>query len=347
MIDEKFEFNGLATAIGSMPHVDPNEACSQVLTHLPDIPAWPQLPQRSFLENMYVQFSEDFPGVVLEDERIWVDRSQDLSKSLEKLYADYLGDNADNRAISRDYAAGLHIFLDAAAEKNVKAVKGQVTGPFSFGLTVADQDQRPVLYDEALADALAKHLRLKAAWMEQMLGAISQNTIIFIDEPYLSSIGSAFVSIPREQVIALLEETLGGISGLKGIHCCGNTDWSLILQTSIDILSFDAYNYGESLSLYPSEVKEFLERGGVIAWGIVPNDEPALPKESESSLLDNLEDKMGLLAKKGVDHNTIRSRCLITPSCSLASLSAEEAGKALELTAAVSAGFRQRHSVRN
>lgn len=347
MIDEKFEFNGLATAIGSMPHVDPHEACSPVLTHLPDIPVWPQLPRRSFLENMYVQFSEDFPGVVLEDERIWVDRSQDLSKSLEKLYADYLGDNSDNRVISRDYAAGLHIFLDVAAEENVKAAKGQVTGPFSFGLTVADQEQRPVLYDEVLADALAKHLRLKAAWMEQALGAISPNTVIFIDEPYLSSIGSAFVSIPREQVIALLEETLGGISGLKGIHCCGNTDWSLILQTSIDILSFDAYNYGESLSLYPSEVKAFLERGGVIAWGIVPNEKHALPKESESSLLDNLEDKMGLLAKKGVDYNIIRSRCLITPSCGLESLSAGEAGKALELTAAVSAGFRQRHSVRS
>ncbi|UCG82188.1 MAG: methionine synthase [Dehalococcoidia bacterium] len=347
MINGKFEFNGLATAIGSMPHVDPHEACSQVLTHLPEIPAWPQLPQRSFLENMYVQYSEGFPGVKLEDKRIWVDRSQDLSKTLEQLYSDYLDDNSNNRAISHEYAAGLHIFINTAKKEGIKAVKGQVTGPFSFGLTVADQDQRPVLYDEILADALAKHLRLKATWMEKLLSAISPNTIIFIDEPYLSSLGSAFVSIPREQVIALLEETLGGINGLKAIHCCGNTDWSLILQTSIDILSFDAYSYGESLSLYPSEVKEFLERGGVIAWGIVPNEEPVLPGESESSLLDNLEDKMGLLAKKGIDPDLIRSRCLITPSCSLASLSADEAGKALELTAAVSAGFRQIYSLRN
>ena len=347
MIDGKFEFNGLATAIGSMPHVGPRAACSLVLTHLPEIPAWPQLPQRSFLENMYVQYSEGFPGVMLEDERIWVDRSQDLSKPLEQLYADYLDNNSGNRAISQDYAAGLHIFLDGAKSGGIRAVKGQVTGPFSFGLTVADQDQRPVLYDEVLADALAKHLRLKATWMEKALGAISPNTIIFIDEPYLSSLGSAFVSIPREQVIALLEETLGGISGLKAIHCCGNTDWSLILQTSIDILSFDAYSYGESLSLYPSEVKEFLGRGGVIAWGIVPNDEPALPKESESSLLDKLDENMELLAKKGIDPAVIRSRCLITPSCSLASLSNEEAGNALELTAAVSVRFRQRYALHN
>jgi len=86
----RFELNGLATAIGSMPHVDPREACSLVLTHLPEIPAWPQLPKRAFLENMYAQFSEGFPGVVLEEERIWVDRSQDLSRPLEQLYAAYL-----------------------------------------------------------------------------------------------------------------------------------------------------------------------------------------------------------------------------------------------------------------
>jgi len=73
MSNEKFEFNGLATAIGSMPHIDPQEACSLVLANLPDIPVWPQLPNRSFLENMYVQYSERFPGIVLEEERIRVD----------------------------------------------------------------------------------------------------------------------------------------------------------------------------------------------------------------------------------------------------------------------------------
>jgi methionine synthase II (cobalamin-independent) len=343
MTKRGFELNGLATAVGSMPHVDPRKACSLVLTHLPEIPAWPQLPKRSFKENMYVQYSEGFPSIVVVEERIWVDRSRDLSKPLENLYAAYLENQIEKYAIGSDYAAGLQVFLKEVRKIRPKAVKGQVTGPISFGLTVTDQNRRPLLYDEVLADAIAKHLRLKAAWQEKALRSVWPNTIIFVDEPYLTSLGSAFVSFPKEQVVTLIEEVLGGISGLKGIHCCGNTDWSVLLQTSLDILNFDAYNYGESISLYPDEVKSFLERGGVIAWGIVPNSEDNTAKETASSLLDRLVETMGLLSKKSVNYETIKSQCLITPSCSLASMSPEAAANALEITARVSAEFRRKH----
>lgn len=343
----KFELGGLATAIGSMPHIDPQDACSAVLAHLPEIPAWPQLPKRSFLENMYAQFSEGFPGVQLEEERIWIDRSGDLSKSLEQLYAAYLDSDVNRYAMSPEYAEGFSVFLNRAGKNGEKAVKGQMTGPISFGLTVTDQDRRPLLYDDVLADALAKHLRLKAAWQQRVLSAVFPKTIISIDEPYLASLGSAFVSFPREQVVALLEEVLGGISGLKAIHCCGNTDWAVILETSIDILSFDAYSYGETLSLYPSELKDFFERGGVIAWGIVPNDENTLARETDASLLRRLDDMMGMLAKKGINQDTIESQCLITPSCGLAALSIEAAARALEMTARVSSEFRKKHYERN
>ncbi len=338
-----FDLNGLATAVGSMPHVDPQKACSIVLTHLPEIPAWPQLPKRSFKENMYAQYSEGFPGIVVEDERIWVDRSRDLSKPLEHLYSAYLENRVDGHAMGQDYAAGFHVFLKEVKRIKPMAVKGQVTGPISFGLTVTDQNRRPLLYDEVLADALAKHLRLKAAWQERALRSVFPRTIIFVDEPYLTSIGSAFVSFPKEQVVTLIDEVLGGISGLKGIHCCGNTDWSVLLQTSLDILNFDAYSYGESISLYPAEVKSFLDRGGVIAWGIVPNSEDTIVRETAASLVDRLVESMGLLSRKGVNYDAIKSQCLITPSCSLASMSPEAAANALETTARVSAEFRRKH----
>jgi len=342
-----FELNGLATGVGSMPHVEPREACSLVLKYLSEIPVWPQLPKKSFMENMYVQFSKDFPGVTVEGDRIWVDRSRDLSQPLEQLYSAYLESRMEYGEISAKHAAGLYTFLKEARGKRLKAVKGQVTGPISFGLSVTDQNKRPLLYDEVLADAVAKHLKLKAAWQEKALKGVCPKTIISVDEPYLSSVGSAFVSVPREQVITLLEEVLGGISGLKAIHCCGNTDWSVVLQTSLNILSFDAYNYAETLALYPTEVKKFLNRGGVIAWGIVPNDEQALNKETKASIRDRLEKAIKLLSTKDISYDTIKSQCLITPSCGLGSISVEAATKALELTAAVSADFRKRHNIQN
>jgi methionine synthase II (cobalamin-independent) len=336
------KFGCLPTIIGSMPHTDPVEACSLVTRYLKDIPAWPQLPKRSFLENMYVQYSEGFPGVVVEEDRIYIDRSQDLDKPLEQLYAAYLENDFNKYPIGQDYAAGLHAFL-ALENLSPLAVKGHVTGPISWGLTITDADRRSIIYDETLADAAARLLRLKASWQEKVLSKISKNTIIFVDEPYMSSFGSAFVSISKEKVISLLEETFGGISGLKGVHCCGNTDWSVLLDTSLNILNFDTYNYAQSLSLYPAEVKKFLEKGGVIAWGIVPNEAEALAGETVASLKDRLEEAMAPFTRNGIRFKQLVEQGLLTPSCTLTPLSEEASAQALELLTELSTGIRKRY----
>lgn len=339
----RLQFGCLPTVIGSMPHTDPQQACQQVLHCLPSLPAWPQLPRRSFLENMYVQFSPGFPNLVTdqEGERVYVDRSADMTPALEKLYANSLESRSEDYAITSDYAAGLHAFLEMKFGRPL-AVKGQMIGPISWGLAVTDQERRAVLYDETLADVLARHLRLKAMWQEKALRAISPTTIVFLDEPYLASIGSAFTPVSRELVIRLIDEVLGGLEGIKGVHCCGNTDWSILFDTSIDILSFDAYNYAVSLSLYPEEVKGLLERGGSVAWGIVPNDEKALAGESLNSLRDRLEEAMAPFTRKGVRFNQLVEQGLLTPSCGLASLSPEAATRALELLSDLSARMRKR-----
>ena len=337
------EFGCLPTAIGSMPQTDPQAACSQVVHYLKDIPAWPQLPKRSFQENMYVQYSEGFPGVAFKDDNIYVDRSQDLQKPLEQLYAAYLENDFNKYPTTAEYAAGLHTFL-SWHNLSPWAVKGQVTGPVTWGMTVTDENRKAIIYDDILGDAVPKLLRLKAAWQEKALSQISKNTIIFFDEPYMSAFGSVGVMLSRERIISLLEEVFGGISGVKGVHCCGNTDWSVLLETSTDILSFDTYNFAESLSLYPAEVKKFLDRQGTIAWGIVPNDEESLAGETVASLKDRLEEAMAPFTRNGVRFKQLIQQGLLTPSCTLASLNTEEAAaRALELLADLSTEIRKRY----
>jgi len=339
----KTEFNCLPTIIGSMPQTDAKEACSLVAKYLPDLPAWPQLPKRH-LENMYVQFSEGFPGIVLEGDKAYVERSADFDSRLEQLYnADAENDPA-NYGISTEYAAGLHAFL-ALKEKHPKMVKGQTTGPITWGLMVTDREQRGILYDDLLAEALAKFLRLKAMWQERFLRQIAPDTIIFVDEPYLTSLGTAFVTIPNEQVTTLLEVVLSGITGLKGVHCCGSTDWSLLLKSSTDILSFDTYNYADSLGCYPAEVKAFVERGGSIAWGIIPNEEDTVARESLGSLNDRLGEAMAPFTLDGLPFKQLVAQSLLTPSCTLASLSDEASVRALELLSELSARVRSKYSL--
>jgi len=337
----KLEFGCLPTAIGSMPHTSADEACSIIMKYLPEISFWAQLPKRSPKENMIVQFSEGFPGVVVQGDRIHIEPSADFENELEQIYTDCEQDNASKYGISTEYAAGLHTFLSKAAGS--KIVKGQVTGPITWGLTVTRQDGLGILYDDTLAEAAAKFLRLKASWQENILREISPSPIIFVDEPYLVSLGSVFTPIPEGKVPILLEEVLRGIKGIKGLHCCGNTNWSVLLDTTIDILSFDAYNYASSLSTHSDKVKSFLERGGTIAWGIVPNDEEVLAKESWPSLRDRLEETMAPFSRNGVKFKQIIAQGLITPSCGLNVLSPEAANQALELTAKLSSELRSRY----
>ncbi|MDO8578632.1 MAG: methionine synthase [Dehalococcoidales bacterium] len=339
------EFGCRATIIGSLPYKDPKEACRVVARFLKDIPAWPQLPNRTFLENMYVQYSEGFPGEVVEENRMYVDRSKDSGSALEALYNAYLVNDAEKYPISPSRAAGLHEFLSYADfSPHLVGVKGHVTGPISWGLTVTDENRRSILYDDTLADAAAKLLRLKASWQEKQLRKISSKTIIFVDEPYMASFGSAFVSISPDKVIELLNEVFGGISGISGVHCCGNTDWPVLLRSNARILSFDAYNYAESLALYKNEVKEFLlKKKGAIAWGIVPNESKTIASESVAGLKDRLEAAVAPFARDGISFRQILQQSLVTPSCGLASLTGEEVETVLQLLTELSAAIRKRY----
>ena len=334
-----------ALHLGSLPHTDPHRACQLVAASFPALAGWPQLPRRTFKENMYAQFGERFPGVVIDDERIWVDRTHDLSDGLERLYAAALEDDLAYGHTSPDYALGLHTFLEEAPSLagHLTWVKGQVTGPISWGLTVVDRDRRPILYDEVLADALARHLRLKARWQERELRRLSERTLLSLDEPFMASFGSAYVALGREQAISLMEEVLSGIQGCKMVHCCGNTDWSLLLATSLDVLSLDAYGYAVHLSLYPEEIAAFLARGGILAWGIVPNT-AAASGETVDSLTERLHEAMHLLVQKGIHLDDILQASLISPACGLGSLPEALAEHIFALTVGVSQAMQERYA---
>ena len=56
--------NLLTTAMAVMPHTDVARALEMALSL--DVPFWPQLPNYSYYEDMYVQAAEHFPGIVLD-----------------------------------------------------------------------------------------------------------------------------------------------------------------------------------------------------------------------------------------------------------------------------------------
>lgn len=344
MID--FKPKGQATAIGSLPHQDPAQAVEVVLKYLKDIPFWPQLTKRSFLENMYVQYTEGLPCVCIDQKRelVCLDTTKELEVELERFYERYLANDVEYFRISQDFAPGLYALLDLLDKRNdLCYIKGQVTGPITFGLTLKDQDGRAILYNQEVMDALTKGLEMKARWQVEMFRDIGARAVIFFDEPYLSSFGSAFVNISREEVIARLDEVImpvKEVGGVTGVHCCGNTDWSILMNTEVDIISFDAYGFIQGLSLYPEDLEGFLGRGGVLAWGIVPSSSKAM-EESAGGLAKRLEEGRGLLVEAGIKEGLLNGS-LVTPSCGCGSLTEQEAERVLGLTYEVSKEVRHK-----
>lgn len=334
-IKEKF----LTTGVGSLPSIDAREAVKNICTKF-DIPYWPQLPKRSFKENMYVQFGQGLPSLTIDEKnrKIYIDSTKDLSEGLGRIYEVYLSEDYEALGITKDFAEGFYTFLDAAKEFNPDYVKGQVTGPLSFGLSVVDEKGKSIIYNDALREGFVKLLEIKAAHQIDRLKSVSKKIILFIDEPYLASFGSSFVSLERQDVILMLNALIDKIHSkevLSGIHCCGNTDWSLLTETGIDIINFDAYSYAEGLSLYPKEITEFLKRGGILAWGIVPTS-PAVLNETEVSLFNRLLKEFENLEKKGVPRDLLISHSLITPSCGMGTLSQDLADDIIKKLSVVS-----------
>jgi hypothetical protein len=327
-----FEPSCLATTIGSLPHADAVRGTRLIFECTPQIPAWVQFPRRVWRENMMVQFTEGMPGL-REDavgERVYFDtETPDFVDQLIDFYSRYFAviDEQDQEALetfglSSDYAAGFPEFISQLSSQTIKPwmLKGQVTGPFTLGTNLLDQNKRCAYYDDQLRDVIIKTVVVKAIWQMTKLRVFGYPLVIFLDEPGLLSYGSqSFLTVSREDVIHDINAVTREIharDGLAGVHCEANTDWSLLMETDLDILDFDAYDHMLAMTLYPEELHAFFKKGGSLGWGIIPTlDREAAATETVPSLLARFEQGIADLGSKGFEQDLLRRRVLLTPSC--------------------------------
>jgi len=333
----------LPIGIGSLPHKDPVKASEVVLKYFPDSPYWPQLPCRDFREGMLAQFTEGMPGVAMDGEKVYFHSPFHPTSEWEKFYEAFSEARPDYFIMGRENASGFYALLKVLKGKKPLLVKGQITGPITFGLGVSDEKKIPILYDPNLKEMLLKTIALKAEWQERKLSevALGIDTLIFFDEPLLSGYGSISMNLSKEEIIDCLNNAISALHGLSGIHICGATDWSMIMQTGIKVIHFDAYQFFSNMLAYAPELKQFLLNGGRLAWGIVPSEEEFLRQETTSNLVKSLEEKIELLLKEGIPEETLLKNSLLSQSCGLSSLSEELAEKGLKLTQELSSAMRK------
>ncbi len=353
---KKFKPGGLPLLIGSLPMDNHADAVKLVFEHTPDVPLWVQLPCFKE-EGMIYQFLEGLPGFSDEIGKNLLDTSSPgFDEEFIAYFEDYLATsepdadlNTSRFALSGARGKGFAEFLRQVDEKATPfaVLKGQVTGPISFGTSVKDEQDKDIFYNDQLRDAAIKKLALNARWQAKEYSKRGALPIIFLDEPALAGFGtSAYITITKEDVTQSIDEIVQEIhaeDGLAGVHVCANTQWDMLLDSSIDIISFDAFSYFDRFILFPDLIKSYLDQGKILAWGIVPTDKAEVIKEQTTQgLVDMLGKQMDELSQKtGIDRDVVLSQSFITPSCGTGSLDFESAKKVLYLTREVSKVFRK------
>jgi methionine synthase II (cobalamin-independent) len=355
---ETFQANCLATLIGSLPLTDHGQASDLIMEYTPEIPFWAQLPAHK-KEGMMVQFTSGLPGFYSDNGNGFVNTdSESYDNDLLEFFEDYMAViegqielETSRFALKEDSSNGFFVFLDRLQTLATPptAVKGQITGPFTFGTGIVDQNKRAIFYDPQLRDAAVKLLALKARWQVRRLSLLQRPVMIFFDEPALAGVGSSeFTSISNEEIRQCFEEVCEAVhleGGLAGVHICANTDWSLVLESPVDIVSFDAYAYFDRFILYPDQIRKFIESGKILAWGIVPTlNVEQLERETATSLLSQWDEQVKRLESLGIDVQKLTAQSLITPSCGTGSLSIDLAKKVLKLTREISQEIRGRQN---
>jgi methionine synthase II (cobalamin-independent) len=350
----RFQGNGLPFLIGSLPLRDHAEAAGLVWKYTPEIPLWAQLPARPG-EGMMDQFTAGLPGWVEKEGKSFVDsEAPDFADDMLSFYegflamqADHCGPGTSRFELTADTAQGFFTLIEhiGRAPHKPAALKGQVTGPFTLTTGIHDGRGKAIIYDDQLRDAAVKLIAQKARWQAKRLAVFGRPVIISLDEPALAGFGSSeFISISRGDVAASLGEVIDAVhagGGLAAIHVCANTDWALILSSSADIVSFDAYAYFDRFILYRAELQRFLASGRLLAWGIVPTLSPEdLSRATAGHLMERLKSHAAQVMELGFTWEQVRAQSLVTPACGMGSLTLELALKALDLTRDVSLKIR-------
>ena len=335
--------NLLTTAMAVMPHHDVDRALEVALSL--DVPFWPQLPHVDYYEDMYVQASENFPGILLDLEKRTLRFSMEkFVAELEETMAHF--DEPNYFDISEQYSVVYHRFLKLDFSDR-PAIRGQIEGPISFGFNVVDQDDRPILFNDTVRPFLLEFMAKRVNAQLQRLKLLNANAFMFVDEPGLQFLFSGMAGYSDLAARGDMENFFAMIERPRGIHLCGNPDWDFLLGLDMDVLSLDVYTNGEVFSQYATSIRSFLNRGGTLVWGIVPANVEPFEIESLDTLEKRFSKIWGELEQKGIDRGFLLSRSLLSPAtCCLVNPDGEKTvEKAFQMTRKLSLRLREKLGV--
>ena len=322
-----FEARCSTTAMGIMPHNDVDRALELALSL--DIPFWPQLPNVSIYEDMYVQASQNFPGIAIDfDKERLAFNTVRFEQELDEYFVNM--ESPETFALTTEYSTVFHKFLSRELQ-GYKVIRGQMTGPVSFGFKVLDESLKPIIYNEEVRGILFDFMQRKVNVQYQELKEKNPSAFVWLDEPGLGYAFSGLSGYNEQQVKEDYHNFIQGLEGPKGLHLCADVNLPYLLELGVEILSFDAYQIKFMPKEYASSVADFIKRGGVISWGIIPTESTILATQTPETLAKLVTEYWEVVAQNtDLSAKQIAEQALVAPArCCLRDIGQQSASEGI------------------
>lgn len=325
-----FEPAGAVTGIGSLPVLEPAAAVSFVAEHAPEVPFWPQLPQRHPAEGTVEQ------GLVSVDDLL-----QPRPEFGYDVHPRRLGELRDRlwrgpAGLDERCAAGLFAFeraVAAGAFPKAAALKGHLAGPITLAWSLS-VNGAPAFHAPGLFAALTRHTARRAGWQARRLGRFGLPVLIFVDEPALC------LADPDRagHLLEALDDVLDAIRGagaLAGLHCCAGRSLPLMARTRADVFSFDAHAPAGAGPPPADELWGGADSRRIVAFGLVPTQ-----GQADYTAVELFAGWLGAAACAG-DLPALARRSMVTASCGLGLVDTAAAQASFSLAAGVAGLVRR------
>jgi hypothetical protein len=307
---------GAVTGVGSLPHRSAHDAAAFALREY-DVPAIPSLPRRSPAEGMIAQAVVGIAGVTL-------GQYGSIAVDIDALDPGA----AVHTDLANDAFTSMRTFLSTAVGRGLRGpVKWQFVGPVTLGAALTRVGVPADRAFAVAAGAVRAHAAALAAAVAESLPASPQ--IVWLDEPWFGELMQPGFPIAPEPAIDLLSSAMAVLEPVAtvGVHCCADVDIASLLDAGPAVLSVPV---DESLAAVAGYLVRFLERGGCIAWGVVPTDGPIVTTSERS--WRQLSDVWCELVRRGCDPVVLRQQSMVTPHCGLGLHTPSVADRVVKLT---------------
>lgn len=332
------------TMMAAVPYRDVKRAADTILA------CFPEAPSLAVTTRSVRWIVEGIPCLVMDRERrtVYFDLCTEREGEIFEFYDRYEGGDMDYFATTPQTAPFFYRMIEEIAERRTDALKWvgfHTAGPLLLGDTFKQKDGTPSIHNETLRDVLIKGMNMKARWLANWIRSVLPDIEVIADLPEttLVTFTSSGGTGSKESIIEAINLGFDGIAAISWVHCCANIDWSLLIESNVQVINFDAYQHADNIALYAKGLKRFLECGGMLGWGIVPVVKEDLAGESTESLIQRLEHGIHLLVEQGIDEDLLARASWVLPSCETVLLTPDESDRVFQLTREISQAMKERY----